>query len=70
MDQLSLKIEAMGCQACVARVTKAIQKIQGARPISVSVGHATVELDPTRTSADAVIEAVTKAGYPASEEAS
>lgn len=67
MDRLSLKIEAMGCQACVARVTRAIEKIQGARPVSVTVGHATVELDKQRTSAAAVIEAVTHAGYPASE---
>ena len=70
MTQLKLNIKEMGCQACVGRVTKAIEKVPGARPLTVELGQATVEVDTQQTTAAAIIEAVGKAGYPASEVAS
>jgi len=70
MNKITLKIEGMACQACVARVTIAIEKVDGARAVAVSVGQATVDFDEQRTSAAAVVDAVTQAGYPASGGAS
>jgi copper chaperone CopZ len=51
----------MHCQACVARVRKALEKIDGAHVESVKVGAAEVSivsrLEPS------VLDAIRKAGY-------
>jgi copper chaperone CopZ len=51
----------MHCQACVQRVRKAIEKVEGAQVQQVDVGSAEVAIDPARETA--VLEAVRKAGY-------
>jgi copper chaperone len=58
---MKLAIQGMHCQACVQRVRKAIEKVEGARIRQVDVGSAEVAIDPA--SEDAVIEAIRKAGY-------
>ena len=60
---MKLAIEGMHCQACVRRVQKALEKVEGVQVEAVEVGSATVEAS-TRTGAG-VLEAVRKAGYPA-----
>lgn len=60
---MKLAIEGMHCQACVRRVQKALESVEGAKVESVEVGTAVVAAPPERE--QAVLEAVRKAGYPA-----
>ncbi len=51
----------MHCQACVARVRKALENIPGAHVREVEVGSANIDLDPARQ--DEALKAIEKAGY-------
>ncbi|MFN0104509.1 MAG: heavy-metal-associated domain-containing protein [Bryobacteraceae bacterium] len=61
MATISLKIEGMHCQACVARVKRALENVEGLQVNDVQVGSASVETSDPR----AAIAAVVKAGYTA-----
>jgi copper chaperone len=61
MVVMKLSIEGMHCDACVRRVRKAIEKVDGARVENVAVGSATVAIAENLESA--VLEAVRAAGY-------
>jgi copper chaperone len=56
-----LKIEGMHCEACVNRVKRALERIDGIRIKEVAIGAASIEAHDV----DAAIAAVKKAGYPA-----
>jgi copper chaperone len=58
-----LKIEGMHCQACVRRVTSAIDKVNGVKSSKVEVGSAAVEFDPTQTDEQRIAEAVRAVGF-------
>ncbi len=58
---MHIAIEGMHCNACVARVRKALEKVEGVQVRDVQVGSAEVELDP-KNEFDAM-EAIRKAGY-------
>jgi copper chaperone len=58
---MKLQIDGMHCQACVARVSKAIQHVEGAKVNEIEVGSATVSVDPARE--PVVLEAIRKSGY-------
>ena len=58
---MRVSIEGMHCQACVQRVRKALEKVDGVAVSDVQVGSAQVSADPAREAA--VLEAVRKAGY-------
>ena len=58
---MKIAVSGMHCQACVDRVRKAIEKVEGAKPDRVVVGSAEVTVDPARE--PAVLEAVRNAGY-------
>jgi copper chaperone len=58
---MNIAIDGMHCQACVARVRKALESVEGARPERVEVGSAVVAVDAGHE--QAVLEAVRKAGY-------
>ena len=60
---MKLSIEGMHCQACVNRVQKALEKVEGAQVEAVAVGSAQVAVRPEQE--PAVLEAVRKAGYQA-----
>jgi copper chaperone CopZ len=60
---MKVAIEGMHCQACVRRVEKAIAGVEGARPDKVEIGSAVVAADATHE--QAVLDAVSKAGYKA-----
>ncbi|HML17450.1 MAG TPA: heavy metal-associated domain-containing protein [Bryobacteraceae bacterium] len=60
---MKVQIEGMHCQACVARVSKAIGKVEGARVEHVEVGSAVVSADAAREAA--VLDAIRKSGYEA-----
>jgi copper chaperone/Cu+-exporting ATPase len=58
---MKVAIDGMHCQACVQRVRKALDRVEGARVENVEVGSAEVAIDPAREAA--VLEAIRKAGY-------
>ena len=58
---MKLSIEGMHCQACVNRVQKALEKVNGVHVESVEVGSAVVGAQPDQE--QAILEAVRKAGY-------
>ena len=46
MKTAQFKIAGMHCQACVRRVTAAIEKVGGVKTSKVDIGSADVEFDP------------------------
>lgn len=58
---MKIAIDGMHCEACVQRVRKALEKVEGAHIEQVEVGSAVVAVEPVRETA--VLEAVRKAGY-------
>jgi copper chaperone CopZ len=58
---MKLAIEGMHCQACVARVRKALERIDGARVDRVDVGSAEISIDSLLE--PMVLDAIRKAGY-------
>ena len=65
MASLNLAITGMHCPHCVATVEQALQKVSGVNGVSVDLQHgsAEVDYDERRAKADALITAVTGAGY-------
>ena len=68
MEKVSLEIGSMGCGACVANVTHALNSVEGVVVERVKVGSATVWRDPARAGDDKIIKALAAAGYPARKE--
>lgn len=62
-----LNVGNLSCGSCVANIQKALAETSGVGEVEVSVtlGRAKAQFDPDRTSAVAVAELITKAGYPA-----
>ena len=60
---MRIAIEGMHCQACVARVRKALEKVDGVSVSRVDVGSAEIEADAAHASA--ALDAVKRAGYDA-----
>ncbi len=69
MEQFHLEIEGMSCRGCVAAVRAALSVVPGIRVDDVSIGKASVAIDPATASVAAVIDAVQDAGYDAREAA-
>jgi len=63
MQQLTLKIDGMSCGHCVARVEKALAKLEGVSVIRVQVGSAEIVYDPARSPFARIREALDDAGY-------
>ena len=64
-ENLKLSIEGMHCEACVRRVTNALQGISGVQLGAVKIGSAQMEFAPELTSAEAVAAAVNGIGFQA-----
>ncbi len=64
-EPLAFDIEGMTCAACVRRVEKALESVDGVRAASVNLAteRATVDFDPALTSVDALTSAISGAGY-------
>lgn len=62
---ITLNVGNIHCGACAARVTKAIQRVEPAITPVVDVEKGRVTLDGPKDM-PAIIEALDKAGYPAS----
>lgn len=67
MEKVTLKVDGMSCGHCVKAVEKALRSVEGVSLEQLAIGSATVSFDPTRTTVGALIDAVSDAGYEASE---
>ena len=65
MNDFKLKIDGMSCGHCVKAVTSALEQSDGVKVRNVSIGSATGELDPSRTSPQQLVESLNAAGYTA-----
>jgi copper chaperone len=63
MEDLTLQIDGMSCGHCVARVQKALAKLDGVNVRNVGVGSAEMSYDPSRLAPGTILEAVDAAGY-------
>lgn len=65
MQKLSLPVEGMTCASCVARVEKALKKVEGLDNVSVNFAteKASFEIDPKRVDLSRVAAVVEEAGY-------
>ena len=63
MEQQTLHIDGMSCGHCVARVQKALARLDGVHVDQVEIGSARVTWDPDRASLQRLREAVEEAGY-------
>jgi P-type Cu+ transporter len=63
--KLSAPVEGMTCASCVARVEKAISKVEGIKNVAVNLAteKATFEYDPSSTDLKKITELVEDAGY-------
>ncbi|MDP4197608.1 MAG: copper ion binding protein, partial [Bacteroidota bacterium] len=64
-QSFSLPVEGMTCASCVARVEKAIGKVEGVKNVSVNIAteKASFEIDPLRVDIKKIAEVVDDAGY-------
>jgi len=69
MEIIQLDIKGMTCASCVAHVEKGIKKVPGIDMAAVNLAteKATVSFDPEKTDMEQIIQAVSDAGYGASE---
>ena len=67
MERLSLVLEGMGCGGCVKNVRQVLDAVPGVTIENVAVGSAVLAYDPTKSSRQAIIEALATAGYPPRE---
>jgi copper chaperone len=65
MQHLTLQIDGMTCGHCVARVDKALAKLDGVFVHRVGVGSAEIDYDPARAPFARIREAIDDAGYTA-----
>jgi copper chaperone len=65
MERMSLKIDGMSCGHCVARVEKALKKLEGVEVLRVEVGAADLLHDSEKTPWGRIREALDDAGYTA-----
>lgn len=65
LQKFSLPVEGMTCASCVARVEKAIGKVEGVRNVAVNFAteKASFEMDPSKTDLGKIAEIVEDAGY-------
>lgn len=68
-QSVALIIDKMTCALCPITVTKAIQKVEGVKYVSVDYEskRATVRYDDATTTLERITQASTNAGYPASK---
>ncbi len=63
-----LEVKNMICELCPLTVKKALERVSGVQAVEVDFASktATVTYDPAKTQPEALIQATTDAGYPAS----
>ena len=63
MSEFAIAVEGMHCGACVRRVKAALDKLPGVEVTAVEIGQARGQVEGTTV--EAVVAAITAAGYPA-----
>ena len=67
MQQVHFAITGMSCGHCVAAVSRALEQVPGVSVLGVSVGSATIGVDPAAGAPGAIVEAaraaVQEVGY-------
>jgi Cu+-exporting ATPase len=65
IQTLTLPVEGMTCASCVARVEKALKKVEGVSGAAVNLAteKATVEFDPARVTLERLQQVVSDSGY-------
>lgn len=65
IQTLTLPVEGMTCASCVARVEKALKRVEGVTSAAVNLAteKATVQYDPTKVNFEKLQSAVTDSGY-------
>ena len=69
MKQLKLEVSGMRCGHCVGAVREALAGVPGVKVDDVRIGSASVTIDETKTRVSDVVDAVSDAGYEATEAA-
>lgn len=69
MKQLKLEVSGMSCGHCVGAVRDALSGVPGVKVDDVRIGSASVTIDETRTAVRDLVDAVSDAGYEATEAA-
>jgi len=64
-NKITLSIEGMHCEACVRRVTNALNTVAGVRVDSVEVGSAKVAFDTATAAPEQIAAAVDSIGFTA-----
>lgn len=59
-----VKVSGMGCGSCIAKITKAIQQLDGEAAVRVDRTQGKVEVESAE-SVDAVCQVITDLGFPA-----
>lgn len=65
MERISIDIEGMSCEHCVAAVTGALRGIDGVEVEEVRIGGATVSYDPAVVRPEQIAEAIEDESYAA-----
>ena len=69
MKQLKLEVSGMSCGHCVGAVREALAGVPGVKVDDVRIGSASVTIDETKTTVGDLVDAVSDAGYEATEAA-
>lgn len=67
MKQLKLEVSGMSCGHCVRAVREALTAVPGVERAEVEIGSANVEFDESRTTVGNLVDAVSDAGYEATD---
>ena len=62
---LKLAITGMHCDACVRRVTTALQAVPGVGINAVKVGSAQLTVDPSQATTPEIVKAIERIGFSA-----
>lgn len=60
---MHIEIEGMSCSHCVARVEKAVRKVEGVTRVDVEIGRIDVEGDVRQLTRQAVEDAIRDVGF-------
>jgi copper chaperone len=69
MKQLKLDVSGMSCGHCVHAVREALAGVPGVKVEDVRIGSAALSFDETKATVGDLVDAVSDAGYEASEAA-
>ena len=64
-NKIKLSIEGMHCEACIRRVTNALNSVEGVRVDSVEIGSGNVTFNPETIETEQIAAAVDGIGFTA-----